>query len=150
MRIYYQRRKGEYTHFTWWLQSLRAILLLVLLPAVVSAEEKMQSSQLIELDLKEVSLKVALKTIERQTNYHFVVNESLIHSEQQTVTLIIKSDNIEEVLNRLLAGTNLSYRIRKHQVTLIPPQEKAEINSPFLAMGSSSLVALDKQQVYQP
>jgi TonB-linked SusC/RagA family outer membrane protein len=75
----------------------------------------------IELNLKEASLKSALKEIERQTDYHFVINDSQIRMIQKSVTLTIKTKDIEEVLDQLFSGTRITYRIRKKQITLIPP-----------------------------
>src|SRR5260221_2314932 len=97
----------------------------------------------IELNLKEASLKSALKEIERQTDYHFVINDSQIRMVQKSVTLTIKTKKIEEVLDQLLSGTHITYRIRKKQITLIPP-----VSSSLEASASSrgtSFTALGRQ-----
>jgi TonB-linked SusC/RagA family outer membrane protein len=80
-----------------------------------------QSPGVIELDLKAVSLKMALQEIERQTFYHFVVNESRLRTVTKTVSVNIRTERIEDALDQLLAGTNITYKIRKKQITLIPP-----------------------------
>ncbi|WP_228450533.1 SusC/RagA family TonB-linked outer membrane protein [Chryseolinea soli] len=84
------------------------------------------TAAVIELNLKNTPLKKALKEIERQTNYHFVVNDSQLQDIQKEVTIYIRSQNIEEVLSILLTGTNVTYRIKKKQITLTAatPHEK--------------------------
>jgi TonB-linked SusC/RagA family outer membrane protein len=101
-----------------------------------------QTPAVIELNLKEASLKMALKEIERQTDYHFVINESRLRTVQKSVTLNIKTENVEEVLNQLLSGTNITYKIRKKQITLIPPANDAAL-SPIASSpeGSSAMLA---------
>jgi TonB-linked SusC/RagA family outer membrane protein len=99
--------------------------ILTLLPWGLQAAYTSQSSTVIELNLKEVSLKAALKEIERQTDYHFVMNDSQIKKVVKTVTLNIKTDNIREALDQLLSGTNITYRIKKKQIMLIPPSSNS-------------------------
>jgi TonB-linked SusC/RagA family outer membrane protein len=125
-----------------------AILLLASIPRVSHASAPFQ--QVIDLNLKEVSLKSALKEIERQTRYHFVVNESQLKSTNRLVTINIKSNNIQEVLDQLLTGTNITYRINKKQIMLIPPEGSSHANStPFLLEESSPIVAGSKSVFYE-
>ena len=95
-------------------------------------------SSLVELNLKEVPLKKALREIERQTGYHFVMNDNRLKDVKKTVTLSIKSENIEDVLNQLLLGTNITYQIKKKQITLIPPPPAETKTSPLSMTGSVS------------
>jgi TonB-dependent starch-binding outer membrane protein SusC len=97
-------------------------LLAVLIIRPATAVAWAQSPGVIQLDLKEVSLKIALREIERQTPYHFVMNESRLRRVTKPVSLSIRTERIEDVLDQLLAGTNISYTIRKKQITLIPPE----------------------------
>src|SRR5258706_5822126 len=77
----------------------------------------------IELHLKDATLKQALREIERQTSYSFVLNESKFKYATRRVTLVMKANNIEQVLDTLLNGTNITYQILKKQITLIPPKD---------------------------
>src|SRR5436190_22457139 len=90
---------------------LRLLLVCGLLAALLArpgyALPLSQSPGMIELDLKEVSLKMALHEIERQTPYHFVVNESRLRTVARTISLSIRTERIEDVLNQLLAGTSI-------------------------------------------
>ncbi len=126
-----------------------ATFMLCALPGTSQAHETDRTLEFIELDLKEVSLRIALKEIERQTPYHFVVNHSRLKSAQRMVTVTIKSDNINEVLDELLNGTNIRYTIKKKQITLIPPEEPGQSsNVTFLSGQSPSIVSLSPSPFY--
>jgi hypothetical protein len=132
------------------MQCVLVILVFTAIPKAGQARGITQEPQVIELNLKEVSLKNALKEIEKQTSYHFVVNDSRLKSNKRMVSLTIKSENIEEVLQQLLSGTNITYTIKKKQITLIPPDGSSQ-TSPvtLLSEESSSLAALNVSTYYQ-
>lgn len=132
------------------MQCILVILFFSMISSTGYANETTQAPRVIELNLKDVSLKTALKEIEKQTRYHFVVNDSRLKSTWRMVSLTIKSDNIEEVLNQLLSGTNINYTIKKKQITLIPPATSGQAGpvSP-LSEQSSSFVALNMNAYYQ-
>ena len=99
------------------------------------AEKNIQQlSASIELDLQEASLKEALREIERQTPYKFVMNDSRLRYVNKSITLQLKDDSIERVLDKLLEGTDIHYQIRKNQITLIPP-DKSRTLVPFADSG---------------
>jgi TonB-linked SusC/RagA family outer membrane protein len=105
-------------------RSVLLVIVLLGLPAAhVLATTHRQAFFAIELHLKDATLKQALREIERQTSYSFVLNESKFKYTTRRVTLVMKADNIEEVLDTLLNGTNITYQIRKKQITLIPPKD---------------------------
>ncbi|PZR39609.1 MAG: SusC/RagA family TonB-linked outer membrane protein [Azospira oryzae] len=57
------------------------------------------------------------------------MNDTKIEKIKKTVTIAIKSESIQEVMNQLLAGTNITYRIHNHQITLIPPDRNVLASS---------------------
>ncbi len=120
MKIIYDRNDSETIRQTRriLMQCVLVILVFTAIPKAGQARGISQEPQVIELNLKEVSLKNALKEIEKQTSYHFVVNDSRLKSNKRMVSLTIKSENIEEVLDQLLSGTNITYTIKKKQITL--------------------------------
>jgi TonB-dependent starch-binding outer membrane protein SusC len=121
------------------------LLLLMFHPDRALARKSTQTPAVIELNLKEASLKMALKEIERQTDYHFVINESRLGTVRKSVTLNIKTENVEEVLNQLLSGTNITYKIRKKQITLIPPANDAAVSPIASSPGGSTAMLTDSQ-----
>src|SRR5690606_26635331 len=73
------------------------------------------------LVLKNASLKEALREIEKSTPYSFVVSDSRLRKINKTINLSISNDDIVVVLDSILSGTNITYQIKKKQITLIPP-----------------------------
>src|SRR5688572_4475428 len=148
MKIIYDRNDSKTNR-----QTVRIFMQCVLVILVFTAGQARgisQEPQVIELNLKEVSLKNALKEIEKQTPYHFVVNDSRLKSNKRVVSLTIKSENIEEVLDQLLSGTNITYTIKKKQITLIPPDGSSQASPvTLLPEGSSSMAALNVSTYYQ-
>lgn len=123
-------------------------LLAVFLPEPAQALTPKQTPGVIELDLKEVSLKMALREIERQTAYHFVVNESRLKHVTRPVSLNIKTERIEEVLDQLLAGTNITYTIRKKQITLIPPAGESHTGLLSIDGAAALTTQADRRFIY--
>lgn len=148
MKIIYNRKKCKPIRQT--MRCLIRCFLLVLLALPTTMETHAATSAMIDLNLKDVSLRLALKEIEKQTQYHFVVNHSRIKSNQRLVSLTIKTENIQEVLDQLLEGTNITYTIKRKQITLIPP-DVASQSSPvsLLSEESSSLAALNMNAYYE-
>ena len=86
-----------------------------------------QPTKTIALRLENVTVRQALREIERQSNYNFVVNHNRLQILNKTVTITIADDKIENILNVLLEGTNVTYVIRKRQITLIPPPPQTSL-----------------------
>lgn len=80
-----------------------------------------QNAPIVELNLEGVSIKEALRQIERQTRFSFVVNDNRLRTIQKTVTLKIKNENVFAALEKILEGTGISYKIKRNHITLIPP-----------------------------
>jgi len=147
MSTLYIHRKMPFKKPKWQLLLVLAYccLLLAMLPYPLTAKDVDPS--VIELNLKEASFKTALKEIERQTAYHFVMNDTQIRKIQKTITLSIKSESIEEVMNQLLMGTRITYRINKKQITLIPPDNNHVVaSSTSPAMWTSYALSGQQQQ----
>src|SRR5690349_3125437 len=100
-------------------------LLCLLTPQYGMATQKMASGKFIELSVTNVPLKDVLAELERQTDYNFVVNHSRLTSLNRTVTITIKEERIEPILDKILDGTNVTYKIRKKQITFILSKQAA-------------------------
>lgn len=127
-----------------WIYNLTICVVLsgVLATTQVRGAETLQPGPMITLDLQNIPLKAAIREVEKQTDYHFVMNDSRLRVNSKTVSGIIKSDSIEEVLNFLLNGTDIHYKIRKKQITLIPPGQSHTMSSPVLLRDAGSTARL--------
>lgn len=76
------------------------------------------------INLESVSLKAVLKTMEQQSDFTFVLNESLI-DVQQKVSVQVQNASLSEVLDALLPPRNIAYRLVQTQVVLTPSAKNA-------------------------
>ncbi len=73
----------------------------------------------ISLSLTNVTLKDALKEVERVSGYSFVYNNNLVNTKQR-VSIEAKEEQLESVISKLLKGTDLGFQIQDKQIILIP------------------------------
>lgn len=91
-------------------------LLLLFMCIQVTASTYAQSR--ITADLREVSVKRLLKEIEKQSNYRFVYNNSIL-PENKMVTVSVKDATLEETMKQTLRGTGLSYSVKEDGLIVI-------------------------------
>ena len=72
-----------------------------------------QHDPVITLELRNASIKEALRAIEKQTKYNFVINDNRIKAIQKTITISIKEKDIVALLNKILEGTDITFKIKK-------------------------------------
>ena len=100
-------------------------LLLMISMLHVSAEVYSQRNRL-SLEIKDMTLKEAMKQIEAKTDYLFLYNSGDIKSDIN-LNINIKNQNIEKVLDELLKDTDLEYAIRGRHI-ILRPQKQAVSN----------------------
>ena len=77
-------------------------------------------SQNLNLKLKDVALKEALKQIENRSDYRFFYSDDLLYMNTK-VNLDANNSDVEEVLNKLLVNSPLTYRIFDNKLIIITP-----------------------------
>ncbi len=103
------------------------VLVAILPVSAVSAENNHSQANTISAELRNISLKEAFREIEKNSDYLFLIMDESRKELSRKVNLSINNKSINEILDRLLTGTNLSYSIVKRQVTI---SNKEEENSP--------------------
>ncbi|MDR1919941.1 MAG: TonB-dependent receptor [Tannerellaceae bacterium] len=102
--------------------ALVLIGLLVSYPYSLSAKHKASVFALpqieISLELKNVSLKEVFVQIERQTNLVFAYNNTDVDNTRN-LSVNVKSKQVQEVLEEILKGTNLTYTVSDRYITII-------------------------------
>ncbi len=83
------------------------------------------SAQKVRINMTNVPLVNVLKEIQNQTPYTFVYTSSLIDVKKR-VSINVIEEEIESVLDKLLTGTEISYKIVNKQITLSPKEFKNE------------------------
>lgn len=74
------------------------------------------ASQQIRIDVTDTPLEQVLKSIEKQSSYTFFYNNEI--NVAQTVTAHVSSSDINAVVNDVLRGTGIAYRIAENRVVL--------------------------------
>lgn len=98
------------------IMKLTSFLLLVFVVSVSASVGYSQSTKL-NLHVENASLKDILKQIENQSEFYFYYNNDEI-SKLKDVSIEVNGMKIEDVLTRLLTGTNLEYRIIDRYIAL--------------------------------
>ncbi len=113
--------------------NLMTFLLLITVTWVFSNESYSQT-KVFNLTLEKATVKKVLSTIEAQSEFHFMYSSKFIDVNRQ-VSINVKNQKIEEILELLFSETNISYTIKDKFIilktsvlpkegTLILPQEK--------------------------
>jgi TonB-dependent starch-binding outer membrane protein SusC len=83
----------------------------------------------ISLNMEKVQLKKVLKAIESQGFFRFVYKDDILPREQ-LVSISVKDATLEEVLEKILAGTALSYHQLSDNLVVITRESRAARESP--------------------
>lgn len=75
-------------------------------------------SQNISLDLRSVDLKKALVTIEKKSPYRFLYSDAALPADKK-VTVMTTNATIQEIMDQLLTGTSLSYRVLQSNLVVL-------------------------------
>lgn len=81
----------------------------------------------VELHMKDQPLKSVFNEIQRQTDYTFVYNNSLVDVNRK-VSIDVKAD-LKEVLHQLLSGLKLSFQIIGEQIIISPSSFKIQTST---------------------
>jgi TonB-dependent starch-binding outer membrane protein SusC len=98
----------------------KCILILVLVGSL-QAFSKGYSQNRISISLKNVSLKKALKEIERKTDYRFVYNDDLLSAIPET-SVDVNDGSLNDAMDKLLTNTQLTYRVTDNNLVVIIPK----------------------------
>jgi len=100
---------------------LKACLLVILL----AFQTHQLLAQKISFEFNNVTLGTVIKEIQKQTPFAFIYNNSYIDVNQK-ISLVAKEDDITTVMNRLVDGKDLKYKIIGEQITLSPKEFKIQ------------------------
>src|SRR3954454_12027907 len=91
---------------------------LFILLACLQVSAKTYSQDKITVNLQSAELKKALTIIERKSSYHFLYNEAIIANKPK-IDLTVKDAEITTVLDKLLSGIGISYRILNNNLIVL-------------------------------
>lgn len=96
-----------------------ALCLLAMMPSGAQAQQRK-----VTLSVKDITVSQCLKTIEQKTGISFFVNGKNIDMTRK-VSISAQKKNVEQVLQELFAGTNVSYKLVDNRYVLSAKQRKA-------------------------
>ena len=106
----------------------------------VHAEENQLKQQPIQMSLKEVSLEVFLKNVEKKSGYIIFYNEKILDMEKgRKVSINVKAASVSEILDKVLIPRGLSYTIRDRQI-IINQQNTENKTSTILQQNSGTAI----------
>ena len=88
----------------------------------------------VSLNMKNVTVKVLLDEIQRQTDLHFIFNTEQT-SRLGTVSVEVERETVESVLNRIFEGTDLTYNFRGNIIVVKRRIESEEKKEAFKIVG---------------
>jgi light-regulated signal transduction histidine kinase (bacteriophytochrome) len=96
------------------------LISLLLLATIINAFGSKTYSQntLLNLDMKDVPIQAVLNAIEGQSEFFFLYSSKMIDVTQK-VDIRAESKIIYEVLDKLLASTEINYTIKDRQILLV-------------------------------
>ena len=100
----------------WLRQSLRLFLFFTLL---MSSSINLLAQNKIVVSVKDTEMKEVLRLIEKQSDFTFRYNTQDLKSAG-SVTVDVNANNVEEALDKCLAGTGLTYEIQANTVVIKP------------------------------
>lgn len=75
-------------------------------------------AQKVSLNFKETKMETVLSSIKKQTGMELVFSDQVLNVNRK-VTIRVKNAELEEALNKLLAGTGVSYEIRNKRIYFV-------------------------------
>ena len=101
---------------------MKLTVLLIFL-GVCQAMANVNGQGKVTLSLKQVAINKAFNSIEKQGYYRFVFNSNLKDLKQK-VSINVEEASINEVLNRILSGTQLTYQLLQDNLIVIRLQDQ--------------------------
>ena len=117
---------------------LTAFLLLVSVAGVL-ANKSYSQTKMLNLNMRDVTVKEILNSIEKQSEFYFLFSENLVDTERK-VNIEIDNQKIEQALNLLFEGTDVSYSIRDRIIVLTTPEVLSEESELFQQKSISGTV----------
>lgn len=99
---------------------LTSFLLLISVVSVMAGKTYSQT-KLLNLDIKNATVKEILSKIEDQSEFYFMYSSKVIDVNRE-VSVDVKNQKIEEVLKSLFAGTDVDYTIKDRIIVLTTPE----------------------------
>jgi len=104
------------------LRIMKLTTFLLLLSVITAFAGKSYSqTKLLNLDLKNSTVKEVLQNIEKQSEFVFMYSEKLV-DVNRVVSVKVEGEKINDVLNELFAETDVNYKVKDRFILLTTPE----------------------------
>lgn len=117
-------------------------ILFLIIASTLQSFSKGFGQTMINLNVKKVSLKKALKEIEKKSDYHFLYNDETIKSIDKLTTIDVSNASLKSVMELLLNQTSFKYELSDNNTVIIYSQ-----GSQLKSLTIKGKVVDDKDQV---
>lgn len=94
------------------------LTMVFLLAGILQVSAKVKGQTMVSLKANHVEISKALRTIENQGEYRFLYNNNL-KSISAKVNIDVKNEGINEVLDKMFIGTDLTYKILDNNLIVV-------------------------------
>ena len=101
---------------------MKLCLLFICVFTLTLSASSFAQQERVSLDLKNVSVKVLLDEIQKQTSWCFLFNPEQT-KQLGKLSLRVENETVEEVLNRILKDTDLTFKFKNDLIMIVPKNE---------------------------
>ena len=87
-----------------------AFMLIAASPTALAAPRALSQYVNVELTVNRTTVGMVIQSISQQTGYEFSYDDAILNKEISNVSVNVKNEHIETVLDRVFNGTGLSYK----------------------------------------
>ncbi len=106
---------------------LMKLTIAILLISLVQVSAKGFSQSKVTLKLSDVELKKVLFQIEKKSKCRFLYNDDAVSATNPKVNVNVENESVTEVLNTLLIGTNLTYKVLSNNLIVLSSKDNTII-----------------------
>ncbi|GHT32750.1 SusC/RagA family TonB-linked outer membrane protein [Bacteroidia bacterium] len=119
-------------NFRYILHIMKIVILLLFTGIGTAFSETYSQSTLLTLEVNKQTVREALLSIEKQSEYVFFFSDEINRDLYKQVNIRVKNQTIDRILDKLLDATSVSYKIIDRQVILQKNKAEASIAQPVI------------------
>ena len=94
----------------------------------ISLQAQAQQSDLLTLNMKNVTLKQFVEAVQTQSGYSFLYKDNQLKTNQR-ITVSVNKQSINVALEQAFKGKGISWKIQGKQILLFPAKEEQSVNT---------------------
>ena len=95
-----------------------AFMLVAASPTALAAPRALSQFVSVELAVNRTTVGMVIQSLAQQTGYEFSYDDAILSKEISNVSLNVRNERIEKVLDKVFKGTGISYKIIDNRIFL--------------------------------